>query len=131
MDMLFEMLFNYSRSVYNRLSERRDSERKDFQGTVTVSCKDRYRSSYVCSCVNLSDSGIGLVSYEPIPLKCDVYVQSTRHNLQRFGKVRWCVLRGDRYFIGCSFRRVSKPWNPYAVSQAASVHSPAASGRLS
>ena len=106
--MLVEKLFNYSRSIYTRLSERRDSQRLDFQGTVTVSCNNRFASSYVCSCVNLSESGIGLQAYEPIPVNSDVYLHSGKHNLKRFGRVRWCVLRGDRYFIGCSFRPAPK-----------------------
>src|SRR5438045_2481977 len=106
--MLVEKLFNYGHSIYTRLSERRDSERLDFHGTVTVSCSSRYGSSYVCSCVNLSNSGIGLQSFEPIPVNSDVYLHSERHNLKRFGKVRWCVLRGDLYFIGCNFRPAPK-----------------------
>src|SRR5262245_40726763 len=100
--MLVEKLFNYSSSIYARLSERRDCERMDLNCTMTVSCTKRDGSSYVCSCVNLSDSGIGLQSFEPIPVNSDVYLHSGRHNLKRFGRVRWCVLRGDRYFIGCN-----------------------------
>jgi hypothetical protein len=130
--MFIERLFNYCGSIYARLSERRDSERRDFQGTVTVRCKNRDGSSYVCSCVNLSSSGIGLESFEPIPVKCDVYLQSERHNLKRFGRVRWCVLRGDRYFLGCNFRPVPKVWNSgFRVTPLAgsSMRRPAPAGR--
>ena len=114
--MLVEKLFNYSRSIYTRLSERRDSERLDFQCMVTVSCINRYGSSYVCSCVNLSNSGIGLQSFEPIPVNCDVYLHSERQNLKRFARVRWCVLRGDRYFIGCNFRPIPKGLAVHSVA---------------
>ena len=106
--MLIKKLFEYSRSVYTRLSERRDSERLDSGGTVIVSRSHRHASTYVCSCVNLSDSGIGLQAFEPLPVNCDVYLHSDRHGLNRFGRVRWCVLRGDRYYIGCNFRPAPK-----------------------
>ena len=114
--MLVEKLADYRRSIFTLLGERRDSERRDFHGTVTVSRKNRYASSYVCSGINLSNSGIGLSSLEPIPVSCDVYLHSERHNLRRFGRVRWCVLKGDRYFIGCDFRRTPRTWNRASVS---------------
>jgi hypothetical protein len=118
--MLLKKLFNYSRSIYARLSERRDSARTDFRGSVTVTCWKRYGPSYACSFVNLSESGIGLESFEPMPTKCDIYLHSERHKLKRFGTVRWCVLRGDRYYIGCSFR--SAPRGRTARLVAALVH---------
>jgi hypothetical protein len=130
--MLVAKMFDYGRSIYARLSERRDSERRDFRGTVMVSCRNRYGSSYVCSCLNLSDSGIGLESFEPIPLKSDVYLQSEKYNLKRFGRVRWCVLRGDRYFIGCSFRRAPSFWDRgvRVISMPGAIHRPASSGGI-
>jgi len=111
--MLVEKLIDYSRSLYTLLGERRKTERVEFHCAVAVSCKNRYGSltTNVCNCLNLSDRGIGLESPEPIPVSCDVYIHSETHNLKRFGRVRWCVQRGDRFFFGCSFRPTPEYWN--------------------
>ena len=108
MDMLGKKLFDYGRSIYARLGERRTSERRACHGTVAVNCDNHYGSTYVCSCINLSDTGIGLVSFEPIPVKCDVYLYSEGLNLKSFGRIRWCVLKGDHYVAGCDFRSAPK-----------------------
>jgi hypothetical protein len=111
--MLVEKIIDYSRHFYTLLGDRRKAERLDFNCKVTVSCKNRYGSltTHVCNCLNLSDRGIGLESPEPIPTNCDVYIHSETHNMRRFGLVRWCVQSGDRFFVGCSFKKAPEYWN--------------------
>ncbi len=111
--MLVEKIIDYSRSFYTLLGERRKAQRIDFDCKVTVSCKNRYGSltTHACECLNLSDGGIGLVSPEPIPLSCDVYIHSEVHNLKRFARVRWCTQKGSRVLIGCSFQKAPEYWN--------------------
>ena len=111
--MLVERLIDYSRSIYVLLGERRRTERVEFCCKVTVSVKNRYGSltTHVCACLNLSDGGIGLESPELVPTNSDVYIHSEAYNLKRFGRVRWCMQKGDRVFLGCSFQPTPEYWN--------------------
>jgi hypothetical protein len=111
--MLVDKIRDYSRSVYSLLGERRASERVAFNCTVTVSCRNRYGqlTTQVCTCLNLSDKGIGMVSLDPISPASDVYIHSETHNLKKFGRVCYCVAKGDRNFIGCRFERPPEYWN--------------------
>ena len=104
--MLVEKLIDYSRALYTLLGERRKTERVEFKCMVSVTCTHRsgWVTMHVCSCLNLSDAGMGLESFEPIPANSHVYIQSGKHHLKRFGRVRWSVQKGDRFFVGCSFR---------------------------
>ena len=111
--MLVAKIKDYGRSFYTLLGERRKAERVEFTCRLAVSCKNRYGSltTHVCSCLNLSDRGIGLESPEPIPVGSDCYIHSETHSLKRFGKVRWCVQKGDRVLLGCAFQRPPEYWN--------------------
>jgi hypothetical protein len=111
--MMVEKLKDYGRSFYSLLGERRKAERVDFNGTVSVSCKDRYGqlTTHVCTCLNLSTKGLGLVSPEAIPENSDIYVHSEDHNFKRFARVRYCLRRGERNYIGCYFQASPAYWN--------------------
>ena len=111
--MIVEKLKDYGRSFYSLLGDRRKAERVDFHCSLTVSCKDKYGqlTTHVCTCVNVSTKGIGLISPEPIPANSDVYVHSEGHNLKRFARVRYCDRKGDRSYIGCYFKPAPDYWN--------------------
>src|SRR5262249_23345686 len=104
--MLAAKLIDYSRSLFTLLGERRKTERVDFKCSVTITCKHRSGNvtMHVCSCLNVSNHGIGLESFEPIPVSCDVYIHSEAHNLKGFGRILWSVQKGDRFFAGCNLR---------------------------
>src|SRR4051812_47613745 len=65
--MIVEKLIDYGRSIYTLLGERRKAERMDFNCSITVSCKDRYGqlTSRSCTCLNISQRGIGFMAPEP------------------------------------------------------------------
>ena len=111
--MFKEKLFDYGRSFYALLGDRRKAERVDFNCSITVSCKDKYGqlTTHVCTCLNLSTKGIGLVCPESIPENADVYVHSDSHNLKRFARVKYCHRKGDSNYIGCYFQSAPAYWN--------------------
>jgi hypothetical protein len=111
--MIVDKLIDYGRSFYSLLGDRRKSQRMDFQCSLTVSCKDRYGqlTTHACTCVNISDRGIGMISREPIPANSDVYIHSETHNLKKFAQVRYSLQKGDQVFLGCVFQRAPEYWN--------------------
>ena len=111
--MIVEKLMDYGRSFYSLLGERRKAERLEFNCSITVSCKNRYGqlTTHACTCLNISEKGIGFVSPEPISANADVYLHSETHNLKRFGRVRYCTQKGDRNYVGCMFRPAPEFWN--------------------
>ena len=104
--MLVAKMMDYSRCLYTLLGDRRKTERVDLKFTVAMTCKHRAGNvtTHVCSCVNVSEHGIGLESLEPIPVSCDVYIHSETQNLKRFGRILWTAQRGDRFLAGCNLR---------------------------
>jgi hypothetical protein len=111
--MFVEKLMDYGRSFYSLLGDRRKAERVEFNCGITVSSKNRYGqlTTHACTCMNISEKGIGFVSPELIPENADVYIHSETHNLKRFARVRYSSQRGDRNYIGCMFRPAPEFWN--------------------
>jgi|SRR5581483_3546995 len=111
--MIVEKLIDYGRSIYTLFGERRRAERVDFNCSITVSCKDRYGllTTHDCTCLNISNAGIGFLSPDVISENSDVYIHSETHNLKRFGRVRYCTQKGDRNYVGCFFRPTPEFWN--------------------
>jgi hypothetical protein len=111
--MIVSKLIDYGRSFYTLLGERRKAERTDFACSITVSCKNRYGqlTTHACSCLNISDRGLGFISPETIPENSDIYIHSETHNVKRFARVRYCTQRGDRNYIGCFFQPAPEYWN--------------------
>src|SRR5215472_4652488 len=101
--MIVEKLMDYGRSIYVLFGERRKAERVDFHCSITVSCKNRYGqlTTHACTCLNVSERGIGFMSPEVIPENTDIYIHSETHNLKRFAQVRYCTQRGDNNYVGC------------------------------
>jgi hypothetical protein len=111
--MIVEKLIDYGRSFYSLLGERRKAERIDFDCGITVSCKNRYGqlTTHACTCLNISEKGIGFISPEPLTENADVYIHSETHNLKRFARVRYSTQKGDRNYVGCFFRPAPEFWN--------------------
>lgn len=111
--MIVDKLKDYGRSFYALLGERRKAGRLDFNCSVTVSCKNRYGqlTTHACTCLNVSDKGLGFLSSEPIPENSDIYIHSETHNLKRFARVRYCVQKGNAHYVGCFFRPAPEYWN--------------------
>ena len=111
--MIVEKLMDYGRSIYSLLGERRKAQRIDFNCSITVSCKNRYGqlTSHTCTCLNISERGIGFLAPEALAENSDVYIHSETHNLKRFGRVRYCTQKGDQNYIGCFFRPAPEFWN--------------------
>ena len=111
--MIVEKIIDYGRSFYTLLGERRKSERFEFNCRLTVSCKNRYGqlTTHQCTCLNISDKGMGIETPEPIAMDSDIYIHSETHNLKRFGRVHYCQQKGGRVYVGCSFRPAPEYWN--------------------
>src|SRR5690348_16184650 len=111
--MIVEKLLDYGRSFYSLLGERRKAVRMDFNCRITVSCKNRYGqlTTYACTCLNVSDKGLGFTSPEPIAEDSDIYIHSETHNVKRFARVRYCNSKGGSHYVGCFFRPAPEYWN--------------------
>jgi hypothetical protein len=84
------LLVGYGRSFYWLLGNRRKFDRVPFSGNIRATCKGGgLITKHVCSCVDISPSGIGIDCPELMLRDAVVQLSSDEEDSGRFARVRY------------------------------------------
>ena len=105
----------YFKQLYQLLGNRRRGERSPFEGSVNATWKNRYGqlTTHACSGLDVSSSGMSVVSEQPAVVSADAYLYSSAHRLKTFAAVRYCTRDAGGYRIGFQFRAEPAAWDGF------------------
>jgi hypothetical protein len=105
-------VFQYCRSFYQLLANRRKLDRLPLSGTIVLTYQDGYAQPTVlsCSCTDISRQGMGLASSELVPVGITVQLQLDEGGFSRFARICYCLHCGPVFRVGLEFSAEPANW---------------------
>ena len=96
--------FQYARSFYHLLGNRRKYPRQPISGAVRLTIPGyAVATVHICACVDISPSGMGVNCPDSIPPETIVDVHAEEYGPRRPARVCYCHEQGTGYRIGLEF----------------------------